>query len=186
MALNGETVKGRLDATHITLGLGILYLFGFIVANVHFGRYGLPRIELLRARYLAAALLFILCSAIPFANGAFLSRVLRTRAPGDGPIEKEPKLGESEAWAMGAASFFGSLLGAVGFELLIISRLAVSPLPVLGVGALYFMMATMVSWQICDTLMGGESSVSGQAWPSANAIPRRRSQPLGHHPPDPV
>ena len=69
-----DSVKTRFDATQVTVALGLLYALGFVVANAHFGRYELPRIELLKARYLAAAVLFLFCSAIPLAAGAFLSR----------------------------------------------------------------------------------------------------------------
>jgi hypothetical protein len=165
-------VKAKLDGAHVTIGLGVLYVFGFIVANVHFGKYELPRIELFRARYIAAALLFILCSAIPFAAGAFLSRVLRTRAPGDGLRERGLKLKETEAWAMGAGPFFSWLLIAVGLDVLLVSRLTVSLVAALGLGALYFVMTMMVAWQLCDSLLGGESSDDAQAWPSVR-MPQR-------------
>ena len=57
--MNLGPVRARLGAAHITLALGLLYAVGFVVANAHFGRYELPRIELLRARYLAASALFL-------------------------------------------------------------------------------------------------------------------------------
>ena len=63
----------KLDGAHLTLGLATLYVLGFIVANVHLGKYELLRLELLRARYVSAALLFVACSAIPFGLGVFLS-----------------------------------------------------------------------------------------------------------------
>jgi hypothetical protein len=164
--MNLDPIKARLDAAHITVGLGLLYALGFVVANAHFGRYELPRIELLRARYLAAAVLFLFCSAIPLATGAFLSRSLRTRAPGDGPIERGLVLKETEAWAMGRESFWGWVLGALGFHLLLVTRFAVNATSAFGFVALYFVAAAMASWQVCDYLMGGAASESSQAWPS--------------------
>jgi hypothetical protein len=170
--VNLNPVKARLDAAHITLALGLLYAVGFVVANAHFGRYELPRIELLRARYLAAAALFLLCSAIPFATGLFLSRSLRSRAPGGGPVERGLVLTETEAFAMGAETFWTWVLGALGFYLLIVTRFAVTVTTAPGAITLYFMAAVMASWQVCDSLVGGSASESSQAWPSA-VLPQR-------------
>lgn len=167
--MNGN--RPRLDGSHLTLGLGLLYLFGFVVANVHFGRYELPNIELLRARYLAAALLFILCSAIPFAVGAFLSRALRTR-PDDETMRTDLKLGETEAWAMGPRAFFYSLVLAVALHAMLVSRITIRPFAALGTGALYFIVASMLAWQLCDSLLGGRVSDEAQIWPPRRA-PRR-------------
>jgi hypothetical protein len=156
----------KIDAAHLTIGLGVLYLFGFIVANVHFGKYELPRIELLRARYVAAALLFILCSAIPFAVGAFLSRALRTHALGAGGLRRDLKLGETEAWAIGAGGVLVWLLIAVVMYALVLSQLTLRLFAAPGTSALYFVLVTMATWQTSDLLLGGEASDEAHLWPS--------------------
>jgi hypothetical protein len=155
----------KLDAVHVSIGVGLLYVFGFIVANVHFGKYELPRVELLRARYLAAALLFVLCSAIPFATGAFLSRALRTARSGDGPRRRDLKLGETEAWAMGPA-FVTALLLAIGIQALLISEVSLSSFAAPGQNALYFIAVTTFAWQLGDSILGGDASDDAQLWPS--------------------
>lgn len=49
---------GYVTGAHLTIGLALLYLFGFAVCNTHFASYELVRLELLRGRYIAAAGLF--------------------------------------------------------------------------------------------------------------------------------
>jgi hypothetical protein len=156
----------KVDGAHLTIGLGVLYLVGFIVANVHFGKYELPRIELLRARYLAAALLFILCSAIPFAVGTFLSRSLRTRAPGHGGRSLDLKIGETEAWAIGAGMIFMWLLIAIVMYVVVLSQLTLRLFAAPVTSGLYFVLVTMATWQTSDLLLGGEASGDAYLWPS--------------------
>lgn len=155
----------RVDAANITMGLGVLYLFGFIVANVHFGKYELPRIELLRARYVAAALLFILCSSIPFAVGAFLSRALRTHGREEGGLRRDLKLGDTEAWAIGAPVFLWLAIALMMYEI-VLSQLTLRFLAAPGTSAIYFVLVVMATWQTSDLLIGGEASDEAGLWPS--------------------
>lgn len=51
----------------------LLYVIGFVVANVHFARYELLRLELLQPRYLAAGLLFLLVCGSPLMIGVMFA-----------------------------------------------------------------------------------------------------------------
>jgi hypothetical protein len=166
-----KTEIPKLDTVHLSVALGVLYVFGFIVANVHFGRYELPRIELLRARYLAASLLFVLCSTIPFGVGAFLSRSLRTEASGEGGLQFGLKLGQTEAWAIGRG-FFGTILIALGMHELLVSILIIRYDSALFKGVLYFIQVVFVTWFMFDAFTGGEASEEAHLWPSVRIVRR--------------
>ena len=49
----------------LALSAATLYCVGYVVANVHYARYELVRLELFRARYVGAALLFASLALIP-------------------------------------------------------------------------------------------------------------------------
>jgi hypothetical protein len=154
-----------LDAAHITVGLGALYSVGFVVANAHFGRYALINVEILRARYISAALLFVACSSIPTAVGMFLSTSLR-RSAADGKLYTDRPIGDSEAWAMGPKAFFGLILIGLGLYLVIISLISTKDFGIVVSWIVYFIAAALVASQLSDLLLGGTGAVEATLWPT--------------------
>ncbi len=56
-------------AEALAIGVTVLYVLGFVVANAYYARFELVRFDLLRGRYVAAALLLAFCSVFPIATG---------------------------------------------------------------------------------------------------------------------
>src|SRR4051812_3250377 len=73
------SVAWNLDAAHVTVASALLYVIGFVTSNAYFGRYELLRSELLRARYLSAAVLFVFCAAFPVGIGMSIAAFIRAR-----------------------------------------------------------------------------------------------------------
>ncbi len=59
----------------------ILYALGFVVANTHLARYELVRFDLLRGRYVAAALLLAFCFLFPALGGFHIGTEYRKSEP---------------------------------------------------------------------------------------------------------
>lgn len=64
----------RVLAEHWVLVIAVAYILGFIVVNAHLAEYHIPEVELIRARYLAAALLLVAVSVIPALAGAWITQ----------------------------------------------------------------------------------------------------------------
>lgn len=58
----------KLSAAHLTAAGALLYAFGFLIANYHFGQYQLVAGSILQQRYLAAAAMFLAFQAFPMST----------------------------------------------------------------------------------------------------------------------
>jgi hypothetical protein len=65
-----RTVLSKVDTVHITLGLAIVYLFGFVAANAHYAQFEIIHPDILQVRYLGAGLLFAVFCGVPLLLGA--------------------------------------------------------------------------------------------------------------------
>ncbi|MEX0648197.1 MAG: hypothetical protein WEA56_02955 [Balneolaceae bacterium] len=64
------TKKSLLGQTIELAGVGaVLYVLGFVIANVHLAKYGLVRWTIIEGRYIGAGLLFIVIHLLPFVAG---------------------------------------------------------------------------------------------------------------------
>jgi hypothetical protein len=160
-----------LNAVHVTVAVALLYSVGFTISNSHFARFELLRPEILRARYLAAAVLFMGSAALPSAVGVLLSSGLRRR-----PATKEDtlfandtpaiRLGDSELWAIGCIP----ILGLVGIDFALylgfLTRATVGGWGSVLPHIMFFAAATMATWYSADFALGGTHSGLAGFWPS--------------------
>jgi hypothetical protein len=72
-----------ISPAHLAVAAAVLYVLGFVIVNIMMARYELVRFDLLRGRYIAAALLMIFCTIIPgfFSCSVGFLRSRQSRTP---------------------------------------------------------------------------------------------------------
>ena len=79
-SLNGSRLSVTLSAVHVTVAGAVLYAVGFLVANQHFGVYAPFQGDVLGARYLAAAVWFLVWQLLPLGSALVTLDVSAKRA----------------------------------------------------------------------------------------------------------
>jgi hypothetical protein len=79
------------SSTRLLLLGGMLYILGFIVSNAFYGRFQVISFEILQGRYVAAALLFLIFTSIPYLGGVVLAAEIsdRFREPSEKRTRRE-------------------------------------------------------------------------------------------------
>lgn len=154
----------EVSAAQLTLGLTVLYALGFIVANVHLGRFELLRLELVRARYVSAALLFLTCSAIPLGLGAFLSPTARAAGLRDpsvlARVAQPSYFDRFPRWAVAVTI----VLTSFGIYFSLIVRIAVEFREAAEQAPMYFASAAVMGWFISEALFMVAAQPRGRGW----------------------
>lgn len=115
----------------------VLYLLGFVVANAHYASFAIQRFELLRARYIAAGLLFFVMTSLPIAYGAFFLPTARRYFKAGSDTRRNHYASTILLWFVAATAAWWLVFVAVGVDVARTPALILYPSAAVVVGGSY-------------------------------------------------